>query len=149
MVDPNFSEAPHLRSSIPPPSENWLRQKSNRVPMNNPTAQVYKNVFFRNKICIPTMLRLRNAVVQKQNKWRKCATSIIVELVLCRQLTAAAGSNVAFPCFLSLFALWSSVTFVLSFFYFSNTWLKPVNLSWHRPLAVSDANSDYINLSNS
>ena len=34
---PNFSEAPHLRSSIPLP-ENWLQQKSNCTPTNNPMA---------------------------------------------------------------------------------------------------------------
>ena len=71
--------------------------------MNNPTAQVYRNVFF-----LKQNLHSDDVEVEEprrsETKWRKCATSI-VELVLCRQLTAAAGSNVAFPCFLSLFAL--------------------------------------------
>ena len=54
-VHPKFSEAPHLRSSSTSP-EYRLQLKSNCIPMNNPMAQVYQNVFFRNKIGIATIL---------------------------------------------------------------------------------------------
>ena len=52
--------------------------------MNNPTAQVYRNVFF-----FKQNLHSDDVEVEErrhsETKWRKCATSI-VELVLCRQL---------------------------------------------------------------
>ena len=42
-----FSVVPHLRPE---------NKKSNCIPMNNPMAQVYKNVIFGNKIDVPTIL---------------------------------------------------------------------------------------------
>ena len=53
-VHPNFSEAPHLRGSIPHPKTDFSKNQI-APPMNNPMAQLYKNVIFRNKIGIPTI----------------------------------------------------------------------------------------------
>ena len=44
-VHPIFSEAPHLRSSIPRPKTDF-QQKSKCLVANNPMAQVYKTFFF-------------------------------------------------------------------------------------------------------
>ena len=45
-----------LRSSIPHPKAD-SSEKSSRIPMNNPMAQVSKNVIFRDKIgIIPTIV---------------------------------------------------------------------------------------------
>ena len=64
-VHPNFSEAPQLRSSVPPP-ENRLRQKSNGIPMNDPTAQVFKNVIFETRLAFSDDFGLRSPVIQKK-----------------------------------------------------------------------------------
>ena len=54
-VRSNFSEAPS-RKELHTSCENWLQQKTNCTSMDNPMAQAYKKVFFRNKIDIPTIL---------------------------------------------------------------------------------------------
>ena len=59
-VPRKFSEAPHLRSSIPHPKTDFGKNIYICIPMNNPVAQVYQNVIFRNKIVIPTILGKRS-----------------------------------------------------------------------------------------
>ena len=71
-VHPNVSEAPFLRSFISHPTADFSKT-SHCIPMNNLMAQVYKNVFGRNKIGIP---RSRSPVIQK-TFYRKWATSIV------------------------------------------------------------------------
>ena len=46
-VHPNFSEAPHSRSSIPHP-KTCFSKKSKFIATNNPMARAYKSFFFRN-----------------------------------------------------------------------------------------------------
>ena len=49
VVHPEFFfDVPHLRSSIPHPKTDSSKQ-SNCIPMNNPMAQVYKNVIYFSK----------------------------------------------------------------------------------------------------
>ena len=43
---PNFSEAPHS----PHPKTDFIQQKKSKcIAANNPMAQVYQNIFFRNQ----------------------------------------------------------------------------------------------------
>ena len=70
-INPEFSEA-HLRSSIPHPKTDGQHYKLNCISMNNPMAQVYKNVISRNKIGIPMILGQGTLVIQKPFE-RKCA----------------------------------------------------------------------------
>ena len=57
-IHPNFSEAPHLRSSIPTVShpKTDSSKKSSCIPMNTPIAQGHIYVMFRYKIGILTFL---------------------------------------------------------------------------------------------
>ena len=48
-LHPIFSEAPHVRSSMPHPKTD-LKQKSYRIAANNPMARVYKTFFIEIKI---------------------------------------------------------------------------------------------------
>ena len=48
-VDPEFSEAPHLRSSIPHPKTDFSK-KSNCIAANSPKARVYKTFFSKSRL---------------------------------------------------------------------------------------------------
>ena len=54
-VHPEHSEAPHLKSSMPQPTPDFSK-KSSSIPMGGPMIQGCKNVIFRDKIDIPTIL---------------------------------------------------------------------------------------------
>ena len=55
-VHPDFSEAPHFRSSIPHQNPDYSNIPMASRRMIFPMAQVYKRVSFRNKNGIPTVL---------------------------------------------------------------------------------------------
>ena len=47
--------------------ENWLQQKSNCIPANNPTARAYKTFFFEIGIGIPTIWGQETPPFRKKN----------------------------------------------------------------------------------
>ena len=65
-VDPEFSGAPHLRSSIHH-AKTYFSKKSKILPMNNAMAKIYKkSVIFSKHDWFSDDLGVRNPVIQKQ-----------------------------------------------------------------------------------
>ena len=104
---PNFFGGPS-RKELHTSPENWLRQKLIHIAINNPMPRVYKNVLFRDKIGILTIV---GPVIQKT--FQQKSATCIVERVFTPSITSTRYALLNNP-FRTAVPFWGQTTWTLT-----------------------------------